>query len=129
MKELAQPSELCCGTCKKLGLLSQVKGGKGPKITSSCMLQTTLQEMVLFRMYGTARTAHDHMVFMSNGCDCGVEYLDNPLVTQAHGRTPGQIVAFVVCPVEDETKLSHILAVVKTCSFLHKKRSNLATGV
>jgi hypothetical protein len=56
-----------------------------------------------------------------------VEYLDNPMVTQTHDYAPGQIVTFVVCPVPNEIEPSQILAVVKTCGFLHKKGSIFST--
>jgi hypothetical protein len=60
--------------------------------------------------------------------DCCIEYLDNPMVTQTHDDAPGQIVAFVVCPVDIESQSSHIIAVVKTCGFLlHKKGSIFST--
>ena len=59
--------------------------------------------------------------------ECCVEYLDNPLVTQTHDYAPGQIVTFVVCPVPNETESSQILAVVKTCGFLHNKDSVFST--
>jgi hypothetical protein len=49
------------------------------------------------------------------------------MVTQTHDYAPGQIIAFVVCLVENETESSHILVVVKTCSFLHKKGSISST--
>jgi hypothetical protein len=55
--------------------------------------------------------------------ECCVEYLDNPLVTQTHDYAPAQIVAFVVSPEANETVSPHIMAVVNTCSFLHKKDS------
>jgi hypothetical protein len=59
--------------------------------------------------------------------ECCVEYLDNPLVAQIYDYTPGQIVTCVVCPVQNETELSQILAVVKTCGFLHNKGSIFST--
>jgi hypothetical protein len=59
--------------------------------------------------------------------ECCVEYLDNPMVTQTHDYAPGQIVTFVVCPVPNETEPSQIMAVVKTCGFLHKKGSIFST--
>jgi hypothetical protein len=59
--------------------------------------------------------------------ECCVAYLDNPMVTQTHDYAPGQIVTFVVCPVPNETEPSQILAVVKTCGFLHKKGSIFST--
>jgi hypothetical protein len=59
--------------------------------------------------------------------ECCVEYLDNPMVTETYDYAPRQIVTFVVCPVPNKTELSHIVAVVKTCSFLHKKGSIFST--
>jgi hypothetical protein len=59
--------------------------------------------------------------------ECCVEYLDNPMVTQSHDYAPGQNVTFVVCPVPNETELSQIMAVVKTCGFLHNKGSIFST--
>jgi hypothetical protein len=59
--------------------------------------------------------------------ECCIAYLDNPMVTQTHDYTPGQLVAFVVCPVEDITESPPILVVVKTCGFLHKKSSIFST--
>ncbi len=59
--------------------------------------------------------------------ECCVEYLDNPRVTQTHDYAPGQIVAFVVCPIDPESDSSHILAVVKACGFPHKKGSIFST--
>jgi hypothetical protein len=60
--------------------------------------------------------------------ECCVEYLDNPMVTQAHDYAPRQIVTFVVCPVPNEaTEPAQILAVAKTCGFLHKKGSIVST--
>jgi hypothetical protein len=56
-----------------------------------------------------------------------VEDLDNPLVTQTHDYAPAQIVAFVVSPEANETVSPHIMAVVNTCSFLHKKDSIFST--
>jgi hypothetical protein len=59
--------------------------------------------------------------------ECCVEYLDNPLVTQTHDYAPTQIVAFVLSPEANETVSPHIMAVVKPCSFLHKKDSIFST--
>jgi hypothetical protein len=59
--------------------------------------------------------------------ECCVGYLDDPMVTQNHDYAPGQIVAFVICPAELESQSSQILAVVKTCGFLHQKGSVFST--
>ena len=64
---------------------------------------------------------------VTRNSECCVEYLDNPLVTQHHDYAPRQIIAFVVCPEENETVSPRIMAVVNTCGFLHKKDSIFST--
>ena len=59
--------------------------------------------------------------------DCCVEYLDNTNVSLTHDYAPGQILAFVVYPVEIVGVSPSIMAVVKTCTFIHKKGSVFST--
>jgi hypothetical protein len=59
--------------------------------------------------------------------ECCVKYLDNLMVTQTHDYAPRQLVRFVVCPVPNETEPSQILALLKTCCFLHNKNSIFST--
>jgi hypothetical protein len=48
-------------------------------------------------------------------------------VSLTHDYAPGQILAFVVCPVEIVNGSHIILAVVSTCKFIHTKGSVFTT--
>ena len=77
-------------------------------------------DWVMFRWEKSTNSVH-------RAPDCCVEYLDNPRLSSNHDYAPGQILAFVVCPVEVVGDSPTILVVVNTCKFLHKKGSVFST--
>ena len=77
-------------------------------------------DWVMFRWEKSTQKVH-------RAPDCCVEYLDNPSVSLTHDYAPGQILAFVVCPVEIVNGSHIILAVVSTCKFIHTKGSVFTT--